>query len=147
MATVAALTSSAVSRCDGWNYHRSCQRPPHGGKLFEQARQELLDAEYAIHPVDRYTRAYRAALRAATAVLVARGSPRRVTRPTSTWALLVTAAPELAEWATLFAATSATRAAAEAGAHRLVSNQDADQLFRWAGEFLALASDATARTS
>jgi hypothetical protein len=115
--------------------------------LFEQARQALLDAEYAAHPVDRYAQAQLAALRAASAVLAARARPRRRSRPASAWALLSTAAPELAEWSAYFAATSATRSAAEAGVRRLVTTRDADDLVRHAGEFLAVAQHTAAGTS
>jgi hypothetical protein len=79
-------------------------------------------------------------------VLVARARPRNRAQPTSAWALLTTVAPELAEWSTFFAAASATRAAAEAGVHRLVTARDADDLVRQAGEFLTLAGHAATRT-
>jgi hypothetical protein len=115
--------------------------------LFEQARRALLDAEYAAHPVDRYAQAHLAALRAAAAVLAARARPRRRSRPTSAWVLLATVAPELADWSAYFAATSATRSAAEAGVRRLVTTRDADDLVRQAGEFLTLAQDAASGTS
>ncbi|MGH3709913.1 MAG: SAV_6107 family HEPN domain-containing protein, partial [Pseudonocardiaceae bacterium] len=131
-------------------------RPKHDGTshcpssvriLFEQARQGLLDAEYAERPLDRYAQAHRAALRAAAAVLAAQTLPRRRRRPTSAWVLLATVAPELAEWSRLFAASSATRAAAEAGVAHLVTARDADDLVRQAVEFLPLAWQAAARTS
>jgi SAV_6107-like HEPN len=67
-------------------------------------------------------------------------------QPTSAWTLLARVAPELAEWSAFFAATSATRQAAEAGAHRLVTARAADDLVRQASEFLILASHAAART-
>lgn len=115
--------------------------------LLEQAHNGLLDASYAERPVDRYTQAHLAALRAAAAVLAARARPRSRAKPTNAWVLLATVAPELAEWSGFFAASSATRAAAEAGVHRLVTNRDADDLVRQAGEFIALAGQAVARTS
>jgi HEPN superfamily protein len=115
--------------------------------LFEQARQGLLDAEYAVRPLDRYAQAHLAALRAAAAVLAAHARPRGRARPTSVWVLLATVAPELAEWSKFFAASSATRAAAEAGVTRLVTARDADDLVRQAGEFLTLARHAAARTA
>jgi hypothetical protein len=115
--------------------------------LLEQARQGVLDAEYAERPVDRYAQAQLAALRAAAAVLAARARPRRRGRPINAWLLLPTVAPELAEWAEFFASTSATRAAAEAGVHRLVTGRDADDLVRHAGEFLAQVERALSRTS
>jgi HEPN superfamily protein len=141
----AALTPSVVPRYDSTKYRLS-HCPPSVRILLTQARQRLLDAEYAAHPVDRYAQAYLAALRAAAAVLAARARPRNRAQPTSAWARLATVAPELAEWSTFFAAASASRAAAEAGAHRLVTGRDADDLVRQAGEFLTLAGHAAART-
>jgi hypothetical protein len=52
------------------------------------------------------------------------------------WQLLVVVAPELGEWAAFFAAHSATRAAAEAGITRLISDRAADDLVRQTGQFL-----------
>jgi hypothetical protein len=140
----APLTPPVVplSRCGGPTH-----RPSAAGALFEQARRALLDAEYSAHPVDRYARAHLAALRAAAAVLAARGRPRRRSRPTSAWVLLTTVAPELAEWSAYFATTSATRSAAEAGVRRLVTTRDADDLVRQTGEFLTLAQHAASGTS
>jgi hypothetical protein len=150
VSAAAALTTALVSRCDGPKhegpkYERRSYRLPSVRSLFEQARQGLLDAEYAAHPVDRYARAHLAALRAAAAVLAARARPGNRAQPTSAWALLATVAPELAEWSAFFAASSATRAAAEARVHRLVTARDADDLVRQAGEFLDLARHAAAR--
>jgi hypothetical protein len=140
----APLTPPVVphARCGGPTHHPSAVRT-----LFEQARRALLDAEYAALPVDRYAQAHLAALRAAAAVLAARARPRRRSRPTSAWVLLATVAPELADWSAYFAATSATRSAAEAGVRRLVTTRDADDLVRQAGEFLTLAQDAASGTS
>ncbi|MGH3866269.1 MAG: SAV_6107 family HEPN domain-containing protein [Pseudonocardiaceae bacterium] len=147
VAAAAALTRSVVLRYDTPKLNRLSHRPPSVRILLTKARQGLLDAEYAARPVDRYAQAHLAALRAAAAVLAARARPRNRSQPTSAWTLLATVAPELAEWSTFFAATSATRAAAEAGAHRLVTDRDADDLVRQVGEFLTLASHAVARTS
>ncbi|MGH3888342.1 MAG: SAV_6107 family HEPN domain-containing protein [Pseudonocardiaceae bacterium] len=143
MPTASPHTPSIVpfARC-GQIHHPSAVRT-----LFDQARLALLDAEYAAHPVDRYTQAQLAALRAAAAVLAARARPRRRSRPTSAWVLLATVAPELAEWSAYFAATSATRSVAEAGVRRLVTTRDADDLVRQAGEFLTIAQHAASRTS
>jgi hypothetical protein len=150
MPAVAALTTALVSQYDRPKHHRPkyerrSYRLPSVRILFEQARQGLLDAEYAAHPVDRYAQAHLAALRAAAAVLAARARPRHRAQSASAWALLATVAPELAEWSAFFAASSATRAAAEAGVHRLVTARDADDLVRQAGEFLDLARHAAAR--
>ncbi|HZE01306.1 MAG TPA: SAV_6107 family HEPN domain-containing protein [Pseudonocardiaceae bacterium] len=152
MSATAALSTAVVPRYDhsnheGPKYERRSHRLPSVRSLLEQAREGLLDAESAAHPVDRYAQAHLAALRAAAAVLAARARPRHRAQPTSAWALLATAAPELAEWSAFFAASSATRTAAEAGVHRLVTARDADDLVRQAGEFLDLAQHAAARLS
>lgn len=139
MPIAAPLTPPVVPQS---RYGGPTQPPTAVRILFEQARRALLDAEYAAHPVDRYAQAHLAALRAAAAVLAVRARPRRRSRPTSTWVLLATVAPELAEWSSYFAATSATRSAAEAGVRRLVTTRDADDLVRQAGEFLTLARHA-----
>lgn len=129
-------------RHEGPAHHQRAARA-----LLEQARQGLVDAECAERPVDRYARAHLAALRGAAAVLAARARPRRRARPASAWTLLAAVAPELAEWAEFFAATSCTRSAAEAGVVRLVTSRDADDMVRQAGQFIALAQRALPWTS
>ncbi|MGB6163987.1 MAG: SAV_6107 family HEPN domain-containing protein [Pseudonocardiaceae bacterium] len=146
MAAVVALTPSVVPRYDSPKLSRQSDYPPSVRILLKQARQGLLDAEYSTHRVDRYAQAHLAALRAAAAVLAARAQPRTRAKPTSAWTLLATVAPELKQWSTFFSATSTTRAAAEAGAHRLVTDRDADDLVRQVDEFLTLVSHAVART-
>lgn len=124
-------------------------RPRHGHAvaLVEQARQGLLDADYASDPADRYVGAHLAALRAAAAVLAVRARPRGRARPTSAWTLLPGVAPELAEWAAFFAAGSATRIAAQAGVTRLVTARDADDLVRQTGQFLVLVERVVGGTA
>jgi hypothetical protein len=119
---------------DGTSHYPSSVRV-----LLRQAKQGLLDAEYARQPLDRYAQAHLAALRAAAAVLAVRARPRHRAQPTSAWTLLAAVAPELADWSAFFAAASATRAAAEAGVRHLVTSRDADDLVRQAGQFLTLA--------
>lgn len=142
MSALAPLMPPAVSR-SRWK----CPSSPAAGALVEQARQGLLDAECVTRPVDRYAQAHLAALRAAAAVLAARARPRRRTRPTSAWVLLAAVAPEFAEWSAFFTAASATRAAAEAGVHRLVTARDADDLIRQVSEFLSLVEHNISGTS
>jgi HEPN superfamily protein len=146
---IASLTSPIGPRCDGpghWDPNSNNQCPPSTRVLIEQARHALIDAEYATHPLERYVKAHLAALRGAAAVLAARARPRRRAAPTSAWKLLGTVAPELAEWAAFFAAASATRAAAEAGVHRLVTRRDADDMVRQSSQFLTLAWRSATRT-
>ena len=69
--------------------------------------------------------------------------PRRRRRPQkNAWVLLAEVAPELAEWATFFAAGAAKRAAAEAGSTRAVTEREADDLVRDADRFLAVVEQA-----
>ncbi|GAA4878351.1 SAV_6107 family HEPN domain-containing protein [Saccharopolyspora cebuensis] len=102
--------------------------------LLVQARSSLHSAEGGASAGERYVAAHLAALRAATAVVVARARQQERTRPTSVWALLTAAAPELREWAAFFAARSDRRAAAEAGVP--VTGRDADDLVAKSREFL-----------
>jgi hypothetical protein len=125
-------------------------RPPHLPSrvplpalgLVEQARRGLREAALMPAPPDRYAGAHLAALRAAAAVLAARAhttDPRaRRRRPTSAWVLLTAMAPELAEWASFFAAGAGKRAAAEAGVERAVTAREADDLVRDVETFVAL---------
>ncbi|MCW2694612.1 MAG: hypothetical protein JWM67_3216 [Mycobacterium sp.] len=107
--------------------------------LLRAARAGLLEAAAAPTPGERYAGAHLAALRMASAVLAERARPggggRR--RGASVWVLLPLVAPELEEWAVLFAAGAAKRAAAEAGISRAVSCREADDLVREGEGFLA----------
>ena len=68
---------------------------------------------------ERFRFAHLAALRVAAAVLAERGRPASARRRLiSVWVLLDSVAPELADWAALFAAGAPVRAAIEAGPAR-----------------------------
>ena len=54
------------------------------------------------------------------------------------WVLLAEVAPELAEWASFFAAGASKRAAAESGSTRAVTEREADDLVRDADRFLGV---------
>ena len=108
-----------------------------------RAADSLHDAVVATDVPTRYACAHVAALRAAAALLAARArpaaSPGARRRPQkNAWVLLAEVAPELAEWATFFAAGAAKRAAAEAGSTRAVSEREADDLLRDADRFLGV---------
>ena len=112
-----------------------------------RAAESLRDAVVARDVPTRYACAHVAALRAAAALLAARarpaGSPGARRRPQkNAWVLLAEVAPELAEWATFFAAGAAKRAAAEAGSTRAVTEREADDLVRDADRFLAVVEQA-----
>jgi hypothetical protein len=112
--------------------------------LLSQARRGWSEAAFARRPDEKFRDAHLAALRAAAAMLAARARPatqgRR--RPTSAWVLLDAVAPEFVEWSAYFADTATRRAAIEAGSVRVVTEREADDLLRAAGEFIALVERA-----
>ncbi|HEX3711918.1 MAG TPA: SAV_6107 family HEPN domain-containing protein [Trebonia sp.] len=113
--------------------------------LLRTARQGMAEAEAEIDPATRYIGAHLAALRAAAAIVAARGEPGtggRRRRPRSVWELLPQVEPALAEWAAFFAASAAKRAAAEAGLPRAATAIEADDLLRDASTFLGVAERA-----
>jgi hypothetical protein len=113
-------------------------------ELIRLARQGLDEAAVTRQDGLRYAIAHLAALRAAAAVLAARARPvpGRRNRMTSVWALLTLVAPDLAEWASFFAAGAVKRAAAEAGIPRAVTARQADDLLRAAEQFTAVVEVA-----
>ncbi|WFE21034.1 SAV_6107 family HEPN domain-containing protein [Solwaraspora sp. WMMD937] len=112
-------------------------------QLLVLARHGLTEAGNTRPDGLRYAAAHLSALRAAAAMLAARArpAPTRRNRVTSVWALLMMVAPEMAEWATFFAAGASKRAAAEAGIPRVVTAREADDLLRSAGQFVSLVED------
>jgi hypothetical protein len=113
--------------------------------LLQTARRGLAEADAESDPGTRYICAHLAALRAAAAIVAARGEPGtggRRRRPRSVWELLPQVEPALAEWAAFFAASAAKRAAAEAGLPRAATAREADDLLRDAGTFLSVAERA-----
>lgn len=111
--------------------------------LLRHARIALSEAEWQPDAAEKFSRAYLAGLRGAAAMLALRGRPHRGrARPTSAWVLLAKVAPELSEWATFFAAHSATSAAVQAGIGRAVSQRSADDLARQTAQFLAIVRRA-----
>jgi hypothetical protein len=105
--------------------------------MLQSARRGLAEAADEPAPGARYVTAHLAALRAAAAVVAARGEPRTRRRK-----LLPQVEPALTEWAAYFAAGAGKRAAAEAGLPRAASAREADDLLRDAETFLSLAETA-----
>ncbi|GAA0540581.1 hypothetical protein GCM10011581_38220 [Saccharopolyspora subtropica] len=112
----------------------SAAAPAGAVSLLLHARTCLNEAENADRPGERFVAAHIAALRAATAVVVARSWEREDRRPASVWTLVTGAAPELRRWAAYFAAHSDRRAAAEAGIPTITWT-DADELLARSREF------------
>src|SRR5579862_8276501 len=113
--------------------------------LLRTARTGLSEAEAETDAGTRYIGAHLAALRAAAAIVAARGEPgtgTRRRRPRSVWELLPQVEPTLAEWSAFFAASAAKRAAAEAGLPRAASAHEADDLLRDAETFVTIAEHA-----
>ena len=113
--------------------------------LLQTARRGLAEADAEGDPGTRYICAHLAALRAAAAIVAARGEPGtggRRRRPRSVWDLLPQVEPALAEWAAFFAASAAKRAAAEAGLPRAATAREAEDLLRDAETFLSVAERA-----
>ncbi|WP_405580469.1 SAV_6107 family HEPN domain-containing protein [Streptomyces sp. NBC_01190] len=110
--------------------------------LLTQAHLGLEEAAALEAPHERYATAHLAALRTAAAVLAVRAQPEETTkrrrRIRTAWEVLPEVAPELAEWAALFAAGAARRARAEAGIAGAATARDADDLVRAAAMFLRL---------
>ena len=109
--------------------------PAGARSLLAQARACLLDAQDTAKPTERYVFAHLAALRAATAVVLARSWRHRSRRGGSVWLQLTEVAPELREWAAHFTAGSLRRAAAEAGSPG-ISPGEAEICLRHATEFV-----------
>lgn len=111
--------------------------------LLGQARSALADAQRQAEAGERFRLAHLAALRGAAAVIAQRGRPASTRRRLlSVWVLLDAVAPELREWAALFAAGAPLRAAVEAGALHPVSQRQADDQVRDAAAFLDLVESS-----
>jgi hypothetical protein len=113
--------------------------------LLQAARAGLAEAAAESSPSTRYICAHLAALRAAAAIVAARGEPgsgSRRRRPRSVWELLPQVEPTLTEWSAFFAASAAKRAAAEAGLPSAASAREADDLLRDAETFVTIAERA-----
>ena len=119
---------------------------PAAAQLLGQAHAGLAEAAASRDPGWRYATAHLAALRAAAAVLATRTRPEQGRRrPRSAWVLIAEVAPELAEWATFFAAGAAKRAAAEAGLSSAVTEREADDLVRDVATFLGVVETSISR--
>src|SRR6202012_6761 len=116
-----------------------------GLALLRRARQELAEAAAETDTAIRYNGAHLAALRAAAAIVAARGEAgtgarRRRVRPV--WELLPQVEPTLAEWAAFFAAGAAKRAAAQAGLPPAAPARGGGGLLRGAATVLTVGERA-----
>jgi predicted ArsR family transcriptional regulator len=113
-------------------------------QILSRAKSELLLAEAAIDPGERFRRAHLAALRAAAAVLERRALRPVRGRPRSVWELLQRDAPELQRWAAFFASGARLRAAVESGRDPGVTPEQADHLVTMARRFLDVVEERPA---
>ena len=110
-----------------------------GLALLAQGRRVLAEARAERQAGERFRLAHLAALRCAAALLAERARPGAARRgPTNAWVLLAAVAPELADWASYFAAGAPQRAAVEAGSISSVSEREADDLVRAVEQFLQI---------
>lgn len=115
-------------------------------RTLARADAELMAAQYSAEAWERFTHAHLAALRAAAAVVAARGRPSGRGAPHTVWAMLAEVAPELARWATLFADGASTRAAIEAGWFDAVTVGRAEQALCDAEDFVDVARAVVAES-
>lgn len=122
---------------DDWLPVTAPPAPAGARSLLAQAKGCLLDAQDSTKAAERYVFAHLAALRAATAVVLARSWRHRARLSGSVWLQLTEVAPELREWAAHFTAGSLRRAAAEAGSPG-ISPGEAELCLRHATEFVGV---------
>lgn len=111
-------------------------------RLLARADAELLAAQFSAEPWERFTHAHLAAVRAAAAVVAARGRPTGRGVPSAVWELLAVVAPELARWAAVFADGAWLRAALDAGRFEAVGAARAEQALCDAEDFVDAARAA-----
>lgn len=134
--SIPGVSKAVMPSQRGAGYRRPGRPAPAAMSLLRQAEEGLREAELSADAAYRFAGAHLAALRAGAAVLAVRAHPAGRKSGRSVWQLLVVVAPELSEWAGFFAAHSATRAAAEAGITRMISDRAADDLVRQTGQFI-----------
>ncbi len=108
-------------------------------RLLARADAELLAAQFSAEPWERFTHAHLAAVRAAAAVVGARGRPTGRGVPAAVWEQLSLVAPDLARWSALFADAARLRAALEAGRFEAVGAARAEQALCDAEDFVDAA--------
>lgn len=113
------------------------RRTPHG--LLVLAWHGIGDAEQAPPGGAMFAAAHLAALRVASAIVVARTRPGRPRPSGSVWEMLTTVAPELGGWARMFARDHIRSAAAEAGIRGAVSDIESEDMVRAVRRFADLA--------
>lgn len=105
--------------------------------LIDRSRACLLEACHQQDIVERYRCAQLGALRAAAALVAARGRRSSGSGPRSVWQMVAAVAPELGEWASFFAGTGRRGQIFDRGGER-PTVREADDLIRAGETFLGL---------
>jgi hypothetical protein len=105
------------------------------GELLGRADAHLSAAMSPGDPVERFLRAYQAALRGTGALLIVMERPRKRLADRSAWARLEKA-PGFGRWAQHFRDMSVRRAQLQAGAAEAPSEEQLHRFVREVGEFL-----------
>lgn len=113
-------------------------RPPVPASALDLLRRsdaELVAAQLATSPEERFVHAHLAALRAGAALLEVTGRPRRRPAPRTVWEMVAAVAPTLEHWTSYFAAGAAARAAIEVGRDAGMDDARADRTVAAAEDF------------
>lgn len=110
-------------------------------RLLERCDAEILAAQLSSDPADTFLHAHFAALRAAGAILEARGRAKVRGRGRNVWQLAGEFVPELADWVHVFARSARVRAAIEAGDLTAVDGPSADGALAAAEDFRDAVAD------
>jgi hypothetical protein len=108
---------------------------PDVARLLARADAEIIAANLAADPAERFVHAHLGALRAAAAVVALRGRPSARARARSVWDLLAVVEPGLAAWSVYFAGGARIRAAVDAGRFDAVDPRRAEEIMVCAEDF------------
>ncbi len=143
-ATTAAVARSPRARATGRAtaavrlVEEDAVRPPVPSSALDLLRRsdaELVAAQLAGSPEERFVHAHLAALRAGAALLEVTGRPRRRPAPRTVWEMVAAVAPGLDHWTSFFASGAAARAAVESGRDAGVDDARAERTVAAAEDF------------
>ena len=109
--------------------------PDSAYELLARSDAELVAAQLATAPDERFVHAHLAALRAGAALLQVTGRPVRRPAPRTVWEMVALVAPQLAAWTVFFADGAPVRAAVEAGRQDAAGPERAERTVAAAEDF------------
>lgn len=89
--------------------------PEAAARQLARSDGELVAAQLACEPADRFLHAHLSALRAGAALLEVTGRPVRRPQPRTVWDMVALVEPSLSSWCQFFASGAGLRAAVESG--------------------------------